>query len=170
MCESEGERTNTPYASEREKQTGKDGHAWCTGRAVDGGEKAWAALPILRQISQPDAEPTSKDVAKLLSTPVTGIASTLGPSQEQLANAAVRFEEAVARRKRRARSILIAGPRITEAHHLLRLTGQGDPESGWADNVALEDIARHDPRPDSRSPCKFSHLRALARNLVRNAG
>ena len=25
-------------------------------------------------------------------------------------------------------------------------------------------------RPDSRSPCKFSHLRALARNLVRNAG
>ena len=92
MCESEGERTNTPYASEREKQTGKDGHAWCTGRAVDGGEKAWAALPILRQISQPDAEPTSEDVAKLLSTPVTGIASTLGPSQEQLENAAVRFE------------------------------------------------------------------------------
>ena len=34
----------------------------------------------------------------------------------------------------------------------------------------LDVLASTPARPDSRSPCKFSHLRALARNLVRNAG
>ena len=34
----------------------------------------------------------------------------------------------------------------------------------------LDVLSSTPARPDSRSPCKFSHLRALARNLVRNAG
>ena len=34
----------------------------------------------------------------------------------------------------------------------------------------LDVLSSTPARPDSRSPCKYSHLRALARNLVRNAG
>ena len=34
----------------------------------------------------------------------------------------------------------------------------------------LDVLSSTPARPDSRSPCKSSHLRALARNLVRNAG
>ena len=34
----------------------------------------------------------------------------------------------------------------------------------------LDVLSSTPARPDSRSPCKCSHLRALARNLVRNAG
>ena len=34
----------------------------------------------------------------------------------------------------------------------------------------LDVLSSTPARPDSRSPCKFSHLHALARNLVRNAG
>ena len=34
----------------------------------------------------------------------------------------------------------------------------------------LDVLSSTPARPDSRSPCKYSHLRALARILVRNAG
>ena len=34
----------------------------------------------------------------------------------------------------------------------------------------LDVLSSTPARPDSRSPCKYSHLHALARNLVRNAG
>ena len=34
----------------------------------------------------------------------------------------------------------------------------------------LDVLSSTPARPDSRSPCQYSHLHALARNLVRNAG
>ena len=115
--------------------------------AQGGRAKAWAVLPVLEQLSEPDTALTSEDVAHLLGTRVNGIASTLRPSKEQLENLGIRFEEAVSRRKRRGRSTWRAGARISQARHLLRLVRQGTRESGWGDDVPLEDVAPDDPRP-----------------------
>ena len=78
---------------------------------------------------------------------MNGIASRLQRSKNEIEKAGLRFEDAATRRTRRGRTVWSAGPRLPQARRLLRLRRQSDPNSGWADNVALGDIAPGDPRP-----------------------
>ena len=60
---------------------------------------------------------------------------------------------------------------LTRISHQLTAADAEMPIFAALNTARVLDVPTGKPaRPDSRSPCEYRHLRALARNLVRNAG
>ena len=141
-------RRRSPDPTQRLSEERTDGKHPMTQTSDGGVSKSWAALPVLERLSQPGEEMTSEEIAKLVGTrSVSGIASRMKWSRDQLSDAGVPFNEAVTRSTKGGRIVWSAGRRVAQARHLMRLKRQGCPSSGWGDDVPLEDVSPGDPRP-----------------------
>ena len=94
-------------------------------------ERCWAGLPILDRLSEGAAALTSEEVRVLLGArSVKGIGAAFSQTRESLAQAGIRLDEALSKRTVRGGTEWYAGPRITQARHVLRCTRRKWSRSG----------------------------------------
>ena len=80
----------------------------------------WAGLELLARLSDTGSALTGEEVGDILGARnVKGIGAALSGTRMSLEDAGIRFDEAVARRTVRGRSLWSAGPRLRQARHVL---------------------------------------------------
>ena len=118
----------------------------------------WAGLAVIERLSETGTALTSEEVGRLLGTrSVKGVGAALSGTRFSLAEAGIRFDEAVHRRTLRRRTMWTPGPRIRQARHVLELE-----RLKWTGRQLLDDVRVDEVRPGHRGPVLV--LRALKRS------
>lgn len=101
----------------------------------------WSGLALLERLSGTEAGLTSGEVGALLGTrSAKGIGSALSGTKTSLAEAGIRFDEAVSRRSVRGRTVWSRGPRVRQARHALEQARRWWTASGRQDGPPVEDV------------------------------
>ena len=118
----------------------------------------WAGLAVMERLSETGAGLASEEVGGLLGTrSVKGVGAALSGTRSSLAEAGIRFDEAVVRRTVRGRSVWTVGPRIRQARHALEFE-----RLRWTGKQLLDNVRVDDAPPGHRGPVLV--LRALKCN------
>ena len=115
----------------------------------------WAGLAVLERLSETGTGLTSEEVGSILGTrSVKGAGAALSGTRISLAEAGIRFDEAVLRRTVRRRTVWTPGPRIRQARHVLEFE-----RLRWTGKQLLDAVSVDEAKSGHRGPVLV--LRAL---------